>query len=386
MEVKEFISKENKNNDLEKTKKVIPLKVIAIIVAAIVVVAVIIGFIIYNNRFDVRDYISVSYVGANGYATPEFSIDSEALKDTLIGDLTDSNKLAAINNLVNSIEVTSDATDVSNGDKIKVYITYDTSYEEAAGVKLNLTEYTMKVEDVSSGTKISLFDTVSVTFQGISPEATILISNDYTDEYLSTLTFTADKTENISFGDTVTVTCDQSYEDIARHGYIIDSSYAIYTADKLGQYISGVSDIDTSVLSEIITEATNAIQTQTADTTFRMLYKATKNQDYLKQVNIETASNITLESKYLLCNGTNGSDYNNVIVLIFSATVANQESSETLYFAFSYYNSYITVDGNFDMIRDTSAENYDVGTDKDALINALINSQKERYTVYQLNN
>ena len=384
--MKEFISKKRENKDLKEMKRVVPGKVIALVFIALIAVVMIIGFIIYNNRFDVRNYISVSYVGANDYASPEFSLDKEGLKNALIGDKTDANVLSAINSLVNSIEVSSDATDLSNGDKIEVYINYDSSYGDAAGVKLNLTKYSLRVDGISSGTKISLFDNIEVTFQGISPEATVLITNNASDEYLQSLTFTADKTTNISFGDTVIVSCDQNYEDIARHGYLVDSLEASYTADKLGEYINGVEDIDISVINEIVEEAKSAITTETNDTTFRMLYKASGNKDYLKQANTETATDITLVSKYLLANGTNGSDYNNVIILLFSAKISNQESSETVYFAFSYYNSYISVDNQFDVVRNLSTENYEVSTNLDSLVNSLINSQKERYMVYELSN
>lgn len=384
--MKEFISNQREKKDLKEVKKVIPKKVIAFVFIALLAIIIIIGIVIYNHRFDVRNYITVSYVGANDYASPEFSVDKEGLKNALIGDKTDANVLSAINSLVNSIEVSSEATDLSNGDKFEINISYDKSYEEAAGVKLNLTKYSIRVEGVSSGTKISLFDNIEVTFQGISPEATVLITNNSEDEYLQSLTFEADKTTNISFGDTVIVSCKESYEDIARHGYLVDSLEASYTADKLGEYINGVEDIDINVINEIVEESKKAITTKTSDTTFRMLYKATANKDYLKQANVETASDIKLVSKYLLANGTNGSDYNNVLILIFSATISNESASETVYFAFSYYNSYITVDNQFSVIRSESNDNYDVSTSLESLQNSLINSQKERYTVYELNN
>ena len=362
----------------------VPIKVLGAILAFVVIIGIVIGVIIHSHRFDIRDYIKVSYVGANGYATPQFTIDKENLKTRLIGDSKDSQKLLAINNLVNSMEVSSNSTDVSNGDKIKVNISYDSSYMDIAKVKLNLTKYDLRVSGVSSGKKISLFDTIEVTFNGISPEASVTITNKNEDEYLKGLTFSADKTKNIAFGDTITVRCDTSSDDIKRHGYIIDSDYATYTADKLGKYINGAGDINKDVFNQIKKEASDAITSETNNTTFRMLYKATKNKDSLKQTNEETVTDIQLMSKYLLYNGTNGSDYNNVIILIYSTTVSNKEKSETVYFAFSYYNNYLTPDGNFEMTRGMSNENYEVSTDSNALINSLVNSQNSRYTITEL--
>ena len=40
---------------------------------------------------------------------------------------------------------------------------------------------------------MELFDKIDVTFTGVSPQAGIVITNNWEDEYLSGLTFTPDK-------------------------------------------------------------------------------------------------------------------------------------------------------------------------------------------------
>ena len=51
----------------------------------------------------------------------------------------------------------------------------------------------IKASGISKGTSVELFDKVDVTFTGVSPQAGIVITNNWEDEYLSGLTFTPDK-------------------------------------------------------------------------------------------------------------------------------------------------------------------------------------------------
>lgn len=113
-------------------------------------------------------------------------------------------------------------------------------------------------------------------FTGVSPEANVVITNNWDDEYLAGLTFTADKKNNISYGESVKITCNVSYEEIARHGFLAQNMEASYSADKLPGYIDDVSKIDRSVIEQVGKEVLDTITAETADTTFHMLYKATR--------------------------------------------------------------------------------------------------------------
>ena len=81
----------------------------------------------------------------------------------------------------------------------------------------------MRAKGIDAGTKIDLFSNVEVTFAGISPDAYALVTNKWGDEYLGSLIFTADMTENIQKGDAVTIRCETGKEELGRHGYITDT-------------------------------------------------------------------------------------------------------------------------------------------------------------------
>lgn len=76
----------------------------------------------------------------------------------------------------------------------------------------------MRAKGIEAGTKIDLFSNVEVTFAGISPDAYALVTNKWGDEYLGSLIFTADMTENIQKGDAVTICCETGKEELGRHG------------------------------------------------------------------------------------------------------------------------------------------------------------------------
>lgn len=134
----------------------------------------------------------------------------------------------------------------------------------------------IKASGISKGTSVELFDKVDVTFTGVSPQAGIVITNNWEDEYLSGLTFTPDKKDNISLGDSVKITCNTSYEDIARHGFLVHNIETSYNADKLPEYVDDVSLIDKKVVEQVSKEVLETINKETADNTFHMLYKATR--------------------------------------------------------------------------------------------------------------
>ena len=389
MEVKEFahkVSGDKIEKELKKEFKfmgrTIKKRRVGIIITVTgVIAALVVILFIRSQRFDVWDYITVSYEGANGYAKPVFTLNKDGLYRQLMGKSDDSDKSYNVKMLISSINVSTDARDVSNGDTYKVNLEFDEKYEDAVGISLGKGYKKIKATGVLKGTSIELFDKVDVLFTGVSPEASVTITNQWDDDYLSGITFSADKSSGIAFGDTVNIKCDVEYEDIARHGFLPSDMEASYTADKLPSYVSKVSDISKKILEQVQQEVLETIDSQVNDNTFRMLYKATKDSAYLYHINNETSSETKILGTYFLKKkGTEG-DCNNYIYILASSLVSDSEDSRTVYFAFSYSNAYINVDGTFDMIHDNESKRYVCNTDMDALYQDCIGNRSDNYTV-----
>ena len=84
-------------------------------------------------------------------------------------------------------------------------------------------EYTYKASGITDGAVVDIYARINVAFTGISPDAMVLVNNEWEDDYLKTLTFSVNKANGITLGDTIKVTCDQPYEELARHGIIARS-------------------------------------------------------------------------------------------------------------------------------------------------------------------
>ena len=390
MELKEFshkgeaIEKEIKK-EFQFMGRTIKKRRIGLIIAAAGVIAVIVvALFIRSQKFDVWDYITISYEGANGYASPDFTLNKDKLYKELMGKSTDSDKSYNVKMLIASIEITTEAEDVSNGDKYKVTIDFDKKYEDAVGISMGSGSRKIKAAGIQKGTAISLFDNVDVMFAGISPEATVNISNNWEDEYLSGLTFTADKTSGIKFGDTVNVTCNATYEDIARHGYLAEKLEQSYDADKLPSFATNVSQVDSKVIEQVKKEVLETIASETSVNTFHMLYKATKDVSFLYHVNNETCMDSKVTGVYFLSGNGQQTDANNYIYVFASAVISDSEDSRTVYFAFSYSNTYLNVDGTFDMNHDNENKRYICIDNYEKLYEECVGSKSNSYSINEI--
>lgn len=390
MELKEFshkgeaIEKEIKKEFRFMGRTIKKRRVGLIIAAAGVIAVIVVALFIRLQKFDVWDYITISYEGANGYASPDFTLNKDKLYKELMGKSTDSDKSYNVKMLIASIEITTEAEDVSNGDKYKVTIDFDKKYEDAVGISMGSGSRKIKAAGIQKGTAISLFDNVDVMFAGISPEATVNISNNWENEYLSGLTFTADKTEGIKFGDTVNVTCNATYEDIARHGYLAEKLEQSYDADKLPSFATNVSQVDSKVIEQVKKEVLETIASETSVNTFHMLYKATKDVSFLYHVNNETCMDSKVTGVYFLSGNGQQTDANNYIYVFASAVISDSEDSRTVYFAFSYSNTYLNVDGTFDMNHDNENKRYICSDNYEALYEECVGSRSSSYSINEI--
>ena len=225
MQIKEFKEKEVDVKDKSLSNKVY-FAVGGIVLAVILIVAVFIKV----NEFDIRDYIKPVYTGADGYASVTFVVDEDALSNKLLGKKADDDKKYYVRKFIESINVYTTDTDIKNGDKVHCEIEFNDTYADNAGADINKKQYTYKAKGINAGAKIDIYSGVDVTFSGISPDARVIIDNDWDDDYLKTLTFTADKASSIKLNDSIMVSCDVSYEDMARHGILIQQINLLLTA------------------------------------------------------------------------------------------------------------------------------------------------------------
>lgn len=371
---------------LEDTKHLLQKQPKAAAAAGAVLAAVVLILIavitVAAGKVNPEKYITIQYTGANGYASAECVIDSDKLYQKLSGRKKDTEKLEQYRAFADSLRAEVKENDIANKQKITVSISYDEQLAKEAGIKLSKQQYHVRAKGIGEGTKIDLFSQVEVIFAGVSPDAYAVVSNKWEEEYLKDLTFSVDKTEEIRKGDTVTVTCDTDTAELARHGYVAAVTAVTVTADNLSVYAAKAEELDQEVLSNITGEVFDTIEKQTENSMFRMLYKATGNEAYLRSSNNETASDIELLDIYFLKrkDGISG-EKDNYLYYLCRATIENEDTQEEVYFAFVYTNGYITSDGRYEIMHDYSEQRYICSSDYDAVYDEAITQKEEAYQI-----
>lgn len=357
---------------------------VAVVGAAVLVIliAVLCVRVFLSGKLNPAKYITIQYRGANGYAAAECTVDQDKLYEKLAGKEKNAEKLAQYRAFADSMQAEVTEKDIANRDKITVAVSYDEQIAGEAGIVLSKTQYQTKASGIGEGNKIDLFSQVEIIFAGVSPEASVVISNQWEEEYLDTLTFHADKTENIVKGDTITITCDVDAAELARHGYVVSTTAAQATAERLSVYADGAEQLDKTVISEIGEGNFDTIISQTEDTTFRMLYKATKNQSYLRSDNEETVSDIELMNVYFLKrkNEMEG-EKDNYLYYLYRAVISNADAEEEVYFLFEYFNGYVTAEGKYDIIHDENEKRYTCSSDYDSIYDEGIANKEKTYHI-----
>lgn len=348
--------------------------------------AIAIPLAVMNSKtVKLSDYIVMTYDGISGYATPKSVINTEALYNALAGEEKDAARLEAYKNFADSVSASVAGEKVANGDAIEVNVTFDEELRKNTGYSVSGETFTVTAEGIDPGKSVNLFENASINITGISPDATIAVENKSSDEYLKTLEFSADKA-SVANGDSVALRCNVTDEELAEHGYTTTSLSAMYEVSGLSEYI-GVEDITKSVADKLVEDNKALIEAETADNTYRMIYKLTNNAEYLTVPNTETAEGIELSELYLFkrkpeTERTGNAE--NMIVAIYKADLKVQDKTETGYFAFIYPDSYVTADGKTELNTDALIDTMQMNTDLNALNEAVIKSREGSYEIMSI--
>ncbi len=365
-------------NKINTPKKI--MAVIIAMVAAVIGITLAISFA-NRNKINIKGYINIEYKGADKYATAMCHVDTDKLYKAMAGNVRDMEKLSAYRELAESVTALVNDKDISNGQNITVNVSFDEDKAQKAGIQFNDTSYIVKASGISTGKVISLFENVEVVFAGMSPEAYVKVTNKWDDEYLGSIEFKSDKNSQIALGDVIRITCSATDEELGQHGYIASQLYLDYKVDKLNSYAQ-ITDIDKNVLNSLSTEAMSVITQQVDDTTFRMMYKASQDTAYLRDVNDENVTSIEPVGTYFLKrkNVSEGT-VDNYIYMVFAADVVSSSNQMKIYFTFEYSQGYVSTDGSFDIMHDKPENRYQCSNNMESLYNSVIGSKGELYTI-----
>ncbi len=211
-----------------------------------------------NSRTSLSSFVSVSNSGVSGRGTATVNVDWDGIKNEVLGSmpsgetaLEDYNKKAE--ELKKSLSFVLDkASGLSNGESVTVTIIC----EEKAAVSYNIKVYegvTFVLDGFLDQIEVDLFKELEVMFTGFSPNVVATIENKSQNEFLKTVKFTADKTENLAFGDEIVVTANYSEELAETLGYVPLSNTKKYKVQDVAYYPYSYSELPTELVRTLTT-------------------------------------------------------------------------------------------------------------------------------------
>lgn len=334
---------------------------------------------------DISDYIKVTYTGLEGKGKAQLSVDADKLYKHLAGDEKNTVVLSKIKDVIHTITIEADNTNLKNGKNMEVKVTYDKELAGKVGCKFKNLGYSIRVNGLSEGNKIDIFKNVEVVVAGVSPEAYATVLNRWTEDDLKNISFTIENPTGISKGDTVVVKCEASEDDMMARGYLVDSFTKEFKVDKVNSYISDLSEIDAEELKTIKDEAIETIKTETESLRFRMFYKATNDSTYLFQFNNEWVNSTEFVKAEFLNKKENAEpSTRNYIYLLFKSNITNGTATADIYFAFEYLDGILTTEDKCAIAHDKQSTRYICGMDYENIYSRTIQSKEVSYQITEI--
>ena len=246
-----------------------------LLILLIPIVAAIIGtgvFVVVNatpgDALILSDYFEIKYDGYNGKGHVVIT-----RKDDMLFDEVDVIRLEQKEALIKNKVVENDEylrfaagieamaepmNNLKNGDTFVISYLYDEELAKRLRINVDDSEATYTVEGLSDAQPLSvddLFKDIEVSFQGISPDLTMLITNKSTNPLIKSLVFNAvDYKEKYTEGETVKIKCYFNEGERLHDSFYIDAPadecVREYTAAGEASYVTSLDQIPSSVISE----------------------------------------------------------------------------------------------------------------------------------------
>lgn len=332
--------------------------------------AVMAGCNIGHRDIALANYAIINVDGLSGRANATLIVDYDGIYSNLVNSDKDGNGKDYYRTFVDSLKYSLDKYEqISNGDKITLNITYDNA--EAERLKLNVSNIisAKDITELAEGTEIDVFRDVELIIDGVAPYAKVTYVNNSTDPFISKLTYEIiGNTQNVSVGDKLTLKCNYDSKDAELFYYYTDKLTMDYVVDGVDSYIYDANQMDLKLIGDIAKACADTIETETLDTTTRMLYTLTGSSNYLYQDNHEKVDKIELiRVDFFAKKGMVSGEDENATLLIFYAVISNSNYTEDGYFIFKYQNALVSPEGTLYMGVNSPELRYICGQDFDAL-------------------
>lgn len=220
-----------------------------------------------KKNFKVTEDLTMTYSGFNGYGTADLDKDDwyADIVEEYGEDMDFMEQLELAANLDNAVQFSVEPSEnLSNGDKITVTVEVNNDKLKEYKFKLTGGTETFTVAGLEDVEEFDPFENVTVTFEGVAPNATARVTAENNTGIIS-LNYKLDKNTGLSNGDQVVVTASPySGSDLETYcmglGKKPTASEKTYTVEGLACYASQISDIPDDMLEKMDAQAQDKLK------------------------------------------------------------------------------------------------------------------------------
>ena len=328
------------------------------------------------SSLDLSKYINLNLKGFNKHATAKPEI-SEELKDVLGEDV--------YKEFVRRVSLSIEENDnLENGKDVEVKVSISESWLKENGIELKSLNLQVPVSGLEDAKEFDAFKDMKVTLSGMSPNLSLSVTNESTDDFVKTVKFRAEKTSGISNGDTIEIKVyDYDKEMAQKNGYVLKELSTKYKVENQASYVNSKSELEGDIKNKIksifVEKARSKANDSKSTVYYDTDYKYVDADNYSKDLSVGEPEVVSM---YLLTKKTDQYTYDaNRLVGIVRVPFVSAKSGVT-------YNWYITVVAKNISISDGEvSENtvYDVdkyaGDDEDKAYQYYVNNNKDDFNV-----
>lgn len=208
-----------------------------VLVGVIVLLIVLLG----GTRIDLtsEEVVGVSFSGSDGRGYATYDMDYSWLadmSDEVLGEDPELEDQMAWYSFTSSIEYSIDnSSDLSNGDKVVLSVTWDKKAADKVGVKVSGDDREIAVKGLKKAKAIDVFNSLEVSFEGFDGSGTLNYETIPGDDFIDNIYFSPNKTEGLSNGDTVVITAEVGDYVLDEYNYVLAEKEKEYTVEGLGE-------------------------------------------------------------------------------------------------------------------------------------------------------
>ncbi len=345
------------------------------------------------KTLDMSKYIKVEYKGFNKHATAEVELDIDKMEEDLGEDITSRLKNRIKLNIENN-------ENLENGKELEVKVEIDDYYLESTGVVLESDIAKIEIEGLDDADEIEAFKDIKVEVTGMSPNLSISVVNNSTDEFLKTIEYKPSKATGVANGETITITAVKWDEELFNEKKVtLKETKMEYKVEGQSAYIFNISEITDTVKSNLkttfISKATSkASENHENYNSNNLKYWLRESTDY-KYADVKAYEDTDKDlsfgtpevaSMYLLTKKAdkNPSQINMIIGIIkVPCKSAKTGVTYTWYVTVKAQNASLKEDGTISDNTNYSIQVSD-GKDEESAYQKYVNSEKNNYDVEKI--